>query len=514
MKNKKAFISIFFLLLFCSGFFMFCNDPEDEADQDENANVSIQRGKALSGRFCQSCHMLPDPALLDKENWQVALGMMAPRLGIYDHNGKRYTIYTDIDQSSYPDKAAMSSQEWQNIIDYYTAASPAVMPPQKKAKMVKTQLPFFSIKYPSPLFFRKGYMASFIKIDTSVQPRRIFVNMTPSNMLFLFNDKLDVVDSFKTSGPIVDIDFNGNELTACKIGSDLLGNNSKLGGLIPLRIINQHIRANGPSLFDTLLRPIHVTSVDLNSDRKKDYLVSEFGNMFGSLSWMENKSGKKYIRHNIRAVPGATKTIIQDYNHDGRPDIWAQFAQGEEGIFLFTNTGNGLFTEKQVIRLPPSYGSSSFELADFNHDGFSDIVYTCGDRGDGVNQLKPYHGVYVFLNNGKNEFAQQYFYPINGCIKAMAKDFDSDGDLDIAAIGFFTDFGQPEEGFTYLENKGNFNFQPYALPLTTKFRRATTMDVADLNNDGKPDIILGQGFIGNKTINNKEPLFIVLMNQF
>jgi hypothetical protein len=37
----------------------------------------------------------------------------------------------------------------------------------------------------------------------------------------------------------------------------------------------------------------------------------------------------------------------------------------------------------------------------------------------------------------------------------MAKDFDHDGGLDIAAISYFPDFkNQPQEAFIYLENKG------------------------------------------------------------
>jgi hypothetical protein len=40
------------------------------------------------------------------------------------------------------------------------------------------------------------------------------------------------------------------------------------------------------------------------------------------------------------------------------------------------------------------------------------------------------------------------------------------------------------------------------------------MDVADLDGDGKLDIILGHGFIGNKAMDIKRPLFIVLKNRF
>lgn len=523
LKGKKSIILIMILLIFCAGIYML--DSAHSIRVLKNADYStgraaydntggIGQGKALAVKHCKSCHMLPDPSLLDKDNWQAALVMMGPRLGIFDHKGQPYPIFTDIDQSFYPSEAAMSSSEWQQIIDYYTTSAPAVLSPANK-KPVTNRLPFFSIELAPELLHRKGNTASFIKIDTSVKPHRIFVSRAGSNTLFLLNDKLQVTDSLITGGPVVDINFLDHEIVVCKIGNNLFGNNSKDGSLIRIKLSDQGIFRTQPEpLFEGLARPVQITAADINGDRKKDYLICEFGNVSGALLWMENKGKGKYLRHNIRAVAGANKAFMQDYNNDGRPDIWAQFAQGEEGVFLFTNKGNGLFAGKQVIQLPPTYGSSSFELNDFNSDGFPDILYTCGDRGDGINQLKPYHGVYVFINNGKNEFTEEYFFPVNGCIKAMARDFDKDGDLDIAAIGFFTDNRHPEEGFTFLKNEGNLNFEPYSLPLETKFNKATTMDVADLDADGKPDIILGHGFIGNKAMDEKKPLFIVLKNRF
>lgn len=172
LKNTNKVLPLLFLLLSCVAL-SSCGDPLDKVrSENDNSglgdqdNLRMQQGKVLAEQHCQTCHMLPDPSLLDKENWQQALAMMAPRLGIYFHNGKPYPIFTDIDQSFYPDKAAMNSSQWQTIIDYYTELAPSKMPAQSRPKKIETGLPFFSIQFPSPLFFREGNTASFIKIDT------------------------------------------------------------------------------------------------------------------------------------------------------------------------------------------------------------------------------------------------------------------------------------------------------------------------------------------------------------
>jgi hypothetical protein len=73
----------------------------------------------------------------------------------------------------------------------------------------------------------------------------------------------------------------------------------------------------------------------------------------------------------------------------------------------------------------------------------------------------------------------------------MARDFDGDGDLDIAAISFFPDYQKsPEESFVYLENQGNLRFTASTFPECI-MGRWLTMDAGDLDGDGDLDIVLG-----------------------
>ena len=73
---------------------------------------------------------------------------------------------------------------------------------------------------------------------------------------------------------------------------------------------------------------------------------------------------------------------------------------------------------------------------------------------------------------------------------AKARDYDDDGDLDVAAISFFPDFKKyPERGFIYLENREG-KLIPHVTPLGAS-GRWITMESADIDSDGDEDILLG-----------------------
>jgi hypothetical protein len=77
------------------------------------------------------------------------------------------------------------------------------------------------------------------------------------------------------------------------------------------------------------------------------------------------------------------------------------------------------------------------------------------------------------------------------------RDFDNDGDLDIATISYFPDVkNQPQESLVYLENKGGFNFYPTSIK---GFNRGNwvTMDAGDVDGDGDEDIVIGSLIFNN-----------------
>ena len=510
--------NVIYLMPFC--FIIFsCNNFKKNKSHRNIPDSSIANGKILATKYCQSCHMLPDPCLLDAKNWETGvLPGMGPRLGIFRF-GK--TVYPNsrndfnVDRNYYPSKPVITTEQWQSLIDYYTALSPDTLPGQQRQYALKNGDALFKAELPS--FKTNMPTTCYVHIDTLANPRQVIISDMMTKNIFRFNNQLQFLDSIKNPSPVVDIEIQPHDMITCNIGV-MNPNNGKYGSIGHItKDEKNEMKADSAFKINGLARPVQVSSADFNADGKTDYLICEFGNLAGALSWLENMGNNKYQRHVLRAMPGSMKVYIQDVNHDGLPDIWALFSQGDEGIFLFTNKGNGKFDQQQIMRFQPIYGSTYFEFADFNKDGFPDIVYTCGDNADYSITLKPYHGVYIYLNDGTNHFKQQYFFPINGCFKAMARDFDGDGDLDIAAISFFADYAkQPEESIVYLENKGNFDFQPYTLPFATA-GRWLTMDAADIDGDGMTDLLLGNFSIAAPTIKlattwKSGPPFIVLKN--
>jgi len=490
-------------------------------NKENSQNKRIEEGKKLAEKSCQSCHLLPDPNLADKASWEKGiLPKMGPRLGIFMHNGLRYPIVkydSTIGNNYYPKDRLITNLEWQKIIDYYVASSPIKLKTKQKYQIpILDSLNQFEIQEPK----YKGMppATTFVGIDEK-QPKTPFIYSNVLNHTFYrFNEKLKQIDSFKTKGPIVNVISEQNKWLVCNIGI-LNPNNGSYGSINQINLKNnEFVSEEKNSILSNLQRPVQFQKIDLNGDNKDDIIVCEFGNLTGALCWYEQKKEGVYEKHILRPLPGAIKFEIQDYNHDGLPDIWALFAQGDEGIILYTNLGGGKFKEERKLQFPPIYGSSYFELTDFNKDGFPDIVYTCGDNADYSTILKPYHGVYIFLNDGKNNFKQKYFYPINGCYKAIVRDFDNDGDLDIATISYFPDFeNQPEEGFIYFENiGGEFNFKPRTNKILAK-GRWLTMNTGDFNHDGYLDIILGNFSLLKPLLKSnfdwkKGPPFMVLKN--
>ena len=93
---------------------------------------SIRLGERLAQNYCGSCHLAPDPSLLDSRSWEKGvLPAMGPRLGIFAYGFQLYPNSrrdTNIGKGYYPSQPLLGGDDWQHILDYYTATSPDSLP--------------------------------------------------------------------------------------------------------------------------------------------------------------------------------------------------------------------------------------------------------------------------------------------------------------------------------------------------------------------------------------------------
>ncbi|MFZ9661262.1 MAG: FG-GAP repeat domain-containing protein [Chitinophagaceae bacterium] len=513
MKYQFVTISVISIILFA------CGGYKKNSTHQEVSNESIRKGEQIAHQYCQSCHVFPDPSLLDSKTWENGvLPGMGPMLGIYHMGFQNYPSFrsdTTLKKGFYPDKQILTVEEWQSVIDYYTSLSPDSLSASENDEPIEIGLKQF---VPKELINTSNNppLVSLVKFDTTNSNRSIIFYDVNRKSLFRYDASLYPIDSIAVGKSIVDVVFEGSDMAMIDMGI-MRPNNGSYGFASKVQLGKDiKMRADSLTLINNLKRPVQILLCDFNGDGIGDYLICEYGNMIGSLSWYEGKEKGEYVKHTILEMPGSIKVIIKDLNEDQKQDIIALFAQGDESIYTFMNKGDGSFQANRIMRFPSVYGSTSFDIADLNKDGLYDIIYTCGDNADYSTILKPYHGVYVFINEGKDHFNQKYFFHLNGCFKVIAEDFDHDGDVDLSTISHFADFKKrSEESFVYLENLGNLSFKAYGLPESYR-ARWLTMDAGDMDHDGKKEIILGnfmrQNFISTENSQKKMPVILLLKN--
>lgn len=439
-----------------------------------------EKSEILARKYCSTCHLFPDPSMLDKKTWEKdVLPEMSFRMGL-DLSKLPGTNAQELNEIllSLPAAPLVSEEDWQSIQAYYRDAAPdSLLAPAPEPALPLTQFTVSGVKLP----ISNNHLLTMVKANPA--DGKILIATRPGK-LFQFDRSLTVEDSFQLPSPASDILFGKDDTMMISCMGMMDPNDLYAGSLVKLSG-----KQEPTVLIDSIKRPVDIEEADLNKDSQSDLIISGFGNFTGSLRAFE-KADDKYLSYYVHNFPGNRKTIVNDLNRDGLPDILALIAQGDEQIALFTNRGNFKFSYQVLLKFPPVYGSSYFELVDFNADGYLDILYTNGDNADYSAILKPYHGVRIFLNDGKNQFKESWFYPMHGASMARASDFDADGDIDLAAISFFPDFKRsPENGFLYFENR-NGKLTAFQTPLAVS-ARWITMETTDIDEDGDTDLLLG-----------------------
>ena len=313
---------------------------------------------------------------------------------------------------------------------------------------------------------------------------------------------------------VTDLDNDGvNDLLVADLGT-FFPEDHHLGAVILLRGLATG--KFGSFWLDGWPRVASVNAADFNGDGKLDLAVAAFGwRKTGSVAILENTTTNpaqpSFTTHTIDTRTGSIDVIPVDLNHDGKMDFVTLLAQEHETVVAYLNTGNFDFEPKVIYAAPhPNWGSSGIQVVDLDGDGDLDVILTHGDTfDDGL--VKPYHGIQWLENTGTYPFVEHTLAQMPGVVAPRAVDLDGDGDLDIVACALLAGGSDQDEtklpALIWLEQTRRGTFVRHTIEMGTP--RHATLDVADVNGDGLPDIV-----VGNFSIDKPIPSWVdVWINQ-
>ena len=452
------------------------------------ADNKKRKAVALYDDYCTSCHITPSIQSLPKALWKNrVLPEMGARMGMRDSTYSPYAGHSFREQEAMMKSGIfglsplMGQEEWQLLKEYIIEQAPDSL----KMPLINIANDHLEGFMPRPIAFDTlaGLMFTFLNFNAPTQKIEL-ADMSGRILTYDFGQKkLEMMTNFPRS--ITWLSRSRNATYVTSVGK--LNPSETASGSIFMEKEGKFIE-----LPEILHRPVHTAVADLNGDGKDELLVSEFGYLTGKLTLLKQNDAMEFERQVLLGLPGATRSIVKDLNGDGKKDIVVLFSQGDENISIFYQMEDLKFRMDKVIRFSPIYGSSWFELIDFDNDGDDDIVTVHGDNADQTYIPKPYHGLRLHINDGNNQFEEKYFYPMNGATRVVARDFDQDGDIDFGLLSTFPDYENPKESpFIYLENKNaaDFTFEDSTLE-EANYARWLLMDAGDVDGDGDEDIIL------------------------
>ncbi len=458
-----------------------------EASNSPTLAANITAGEKLARQVCTTCHLFSEPQVLDKKTWQEqVLPRMETFLGVSPPDYSASPEGELLRQLHvYPDNPAVGKADWDKIVSYYLNAAPEQALPQAAHSEIKVGLKQFTMAVGR---FRNNPPATTL-VAVSARDHKIFLGDDFTQSIAILNSEGRLLDSLRVGNSPVSLLETERGIYVTAIGS-VPPSERPRGELL---FFERNGERFGPrkALLKDLPRPVQTEFGDFNRDGKMDLAICLFGNHRGRFSWFEDLGKDTYQEHTLLDLPGAVRCVTHDFNGDGVPDLGVLIAQRTETFYVLTNDGKGHFGSEAVFQKQPAFGHNYFELADFNGDGRPDLLVVNGDNGEYESAVKNYHGLRIYLNRGGQRFEEAWLFPLNGATKAMARDFDNDGDLDITAISFYPDYEKsPRESFVYLENQGNLKFAPSTFPHCIA-GRWIVMDVGDVDADGDLDIVLG-----------------------
>ncbi len=246
----------------------------------------------------------------------------------------------------------------------------------------------------------------------------------------------------------------------------------------------------------------YISTGDFNADNLTDLYIGGAAGQPGAI-FMQQENGS-FIKSDRLSGLNAVgfedmQSVIADFDGDGSPDLYVvsgsnEFSSDDPMLMdrMYLNDGNGnLFYAPEFIPQGMCLNGQCVIPIDLDQDGDTDLFV--GGRLVGGEYIQAADSRILINNGSKFEDLTSSIAPFlkdfGMVTDGVATDVDGDGDIDIFIVG---EWMTP----TFLiNNNGHFVAQPLDDSLTGIW---WTVEQADVNNDGRPDFILGNLGWNNK----------------
>ena len=277
-----------------------------------------------------------------------------------------------------------------------------------------------------------------------------------------------------------------------------LGKNTKIDSakvIWPNRVLSTY-RNLAINKIDTLIQPTENTPLFQPEIKSTHPILHTVKSSFDKHE--EDDFIELYSERNIPMMLSkeGPKAAVGDVNGDGLEDVYV-CGSNDKGGQLYLQTKEGSFIKKPSKAFADDAKIEGTACTFFDCDGDGDLDLFVGAGGDRQPPNSPYMQNHLYINDGKGNFtsSKNIFKNINNNTSVvMAFDFDGDGDLDLFIGGRNVSYRygiNPTSSILMNDGKGNFtDVTPIKAKTIATIGMVTDAVWADVTGDGREDLII------------------------